>query len=185
MLSTDCSVGLFTSGAVRLSPLESGAVALRSGSGFGGAVRSRVLAVFAGVSASMTTLSSGVRGLFTGGSEQNFVARGDTGGLHLAFSAAIFGEYLRLGGIGVPDFWGLVCSGVLAVLFTVSSSCGASLALCSTEGAMFALSAEAGRTGVGLDSGVGAGAGTGAGEGSLAGVERLQVRVVVSLEGLS
>lgn len=113
------------------------------------------------------------------------VARGDTGGLHLAFSAAIFGEYLRLGGIGVPDFWGLVCSGVLAVLFTVSSSCGASLALCSTEGAMFALSAEAGRTGVGLDSGVGAGAGTGAGEGSLAGVERLQVRVVVSLEGLS
>lgn len=39
-----------------------------------------------------------------------------------------------------------------------------------------------------FDSGVGAGAGTGVGEGSdgsLAGVDRLQVRVVVSLEGLS
>lgn len=46
------------------------------------------------------------------------------------------------------------------------------------------------RTGVGgavFDSGVGAGAGAGmgVGEGSLAGVDRLQVRVVVSLEGLS
>lgn len=38
-----------------------------------------------------------------------------------------------------------------------------------------------------FDSGVGAGAGMGVGEGegSLAGVDRLQVRVVVSLEGLS
>lgn len=46
-------------------------------------------------------------------------------------------------------------------------------------------------TGVGsaaFDSGVGTGAGRGVGEGSdgsLAGVDRLQVRVVVSLEGLS
>lgn len=43
-------------------------------------------------------------------------------------------------------------------------------------------------TGVGgavLISGVGAGARIVVGEGSLAGVDRLQVRVVVSLEGLS
>lgn len=42
--------------------------------------------------------------------------------------------------------------------------------------------------GAAFDSGVGAGAGRGPGEGShgsLAGVDRLQVRVVVSLEGLS
>lgn len=39
--------------------------------------------------------------------------------------------------------------------------------------------------GAAFDSGVGAGARTRVGEGSLAGVDRLKVRVVVSLEGLS
>lgn len=64
------------------------------------------------------------------------------------------------------------------------------LPLCSTNGPILASTADMERTGVGgavFDSGVGAGAGAGmgVGEGSLAGVDRLQVRVVVSLEGLS
>ncbi len=65
------------------------------------------------------------------------------------------------------------------------------LPLFSINGAIFASTAEVVITGVGgavFDSGVGAGAGTGLGKGSagsLAGVDRLQVRVVVSLEGLS
>lgn len=63
--------------------------------------------------------------------------------------------------------------------------------LCSTNGATLASMAEVESRGVAgavFDSGVGAGAGRGVGEGSegsLAGVDRLQVRVVVSLEGLS
>lgn len=71
---------------------------------------------------------------------------------------------------------------------TFSCSSGALFALCSTNGAILAVTAEVDRRGVGgavLDSGVGAGAETGVGEGSLAGVDRLHVSVVVSLEGLS
>jgi len=62
------------------------------------------------------------------------------------------------------------------------------LPLCSSSGAILASTAVAEMTGVGgavFDSGVGAGAARGVGEGSLAGVDRLHVRVVVSLEGLS
>lgn len=73
-------------------------------------------------------------------------------------------------------------------MFIFSCSSGALLPLCSTNGAILASTSDVERTGVGgfvFDSGVGAGAGTGVGEGSLAGVDRLQVRVVVSLEGLS
>lgn len=75
------------------------------------------------------------------------------------------------------------------VFFSCSS--GVLLPLCSTNGAILASTADVVRRGVGgavFDSGVGAGAGIGVGEGSegsLAGVDRLQVRVVVSLEGLS
>lgn len=75
------------------------------------------------------------------------------------------------------------------VIFCGSS--GVLLPLCSTSGAILASTADVEMRGVGgavLDSGVGAGAGIGVGEGSegsLAGVDRLQVRVVVSLEGLS
>lgn len=70
------------------------------------------------------------------------------------------------------------------VIFCGSS--GVLLPICSTNGAILVSTADAERRGVGgavFDSGVGAG--TGVGEGSLAGVDRLQVRVVVSLEGLS
>lgn len=76
-------------------------------------------------------------------------------------------------------------------MVTVSCSSDVSRPLRSTNGAILASTAEEERTGVGgavFDSGVGAGAETGVGEGSegsLAGVDRLQVRVVVSLEGLS
>lgn len=69
-----------------------------------------------------------------------------------------------------------------------SCSSGELLPLCSTNGAILASTAEVEKRGLGgavFDSGVGAGADMGVGEGSLAGVDRLQVRVVVSLEGLS
>lgn len=72
----------------------------------------------------------------------------------------------------------LVFSGSSEVLPPLSSSNGAILASTAVEET----------TGVGgavLDSGVGAGAVSGVGEGSLARVDRLQVSVVVSLEGLS
>lgn len=75
------------------------------------------------------------------------------------------------------------------VFFSCSS--GGLLPLCSTSGAILASKLEVERMGVGgavFDSGVGAGAATRVGEGSegsLAGVDRLQVSVVVSLEGLS
>lgn len=73
------------------------------------------------------------------------------------------------------------------VIFSCSS--GGLLPLCSTNGAILASTAEVVMRGVGgavFDSGVGAGTRVGEGsEGSLAGVDRLQVRVVVSLEGLS
>lgn len=65
------------------------------------------------------------------------------------------------------------------------------LPLCSTKGAILASTALVEMVGVCVavfDSGFGAGAGRGVSEGSdgsLAGVDRLQVRVVVSLEGLS
>lgn len=71
---------------------------------------------------------------------------------------------------------------------TFSGSSGLLLPLCSTNGAILASMAEVEMKGAGgavFDSGVGAGARTRVGEGSLAGVDRLQVRVVVSLEGLS
>lgn len=73
------------------------------------------------------------------------------------------------------------------MLFVCGSS-GVLIPLCSTNGAILASTADVQSRGVGgavFDSGVGAGARTGVGEGSLAGVDRLQVRVVVSLEGLS
>lgn len=118
-------------------------------------------------------------------------ASGDTGGLLLVCRMASFGECLRFGGIGVPGFCGLVLSGVTGggVFFSCSSE--ASHPLCSTKGAILASMVDEEMMGVGraaFDSGVGAGAGRRVGEGSdgsLAGVDRLQVRVVVSLEGLS
>lgn len=76
-------------------------------------------------------------------------------------------------------------------MFFFSCSSGVLLPFCSTNGAILASTADVVRRGVGgavFDSGVGAGARIGVGEGSegsLAGVDRLQVRVVVSLEGLS
>lgn len=73
-------------------------------------------------------------------------------------------------------------------MFNFSCSSGVSLPLCSINGAILASTAAVETRELGravFDSGVGAGAGTGVGEGSLAGVDRLQVRVVVSLEGLS
>lgn len=73
-------------------------------------------------------------------------------------------------------------------MFNFSCSSGTSLPLCSISGAILASTAAVETRGGGgavFDSGVGAGARTGVGEGSLAGVDRLQVRVVVSLEGLS
>ena len=79
-------------------------------------------------------------------------------------------------------------SGVQGGVFIFSCSSGVILPLCSSKGAIFASTAVEEMVGVGgavLDSGVGAGAARGVGEGSLAGVDRLQVRVVVSLEGLS
>lgn len=72
------------------------------------------------------------------------------------------------------------------VIFSCSS--GALFPLCSSNGTILASTADEVTKGVGgavFDSGVGAGAWTGVGEVSLAGVDRLQVRVVVSLEGLS
>lgn len=125
------------------------------------------------------------------GEDGEDVANGDTGGLLLAWRAASFGECLRFGGIGVPDFCGLVRSGVTGGGAVFSGSSGSSRPLCSTKGAILASMVDEEMTGVGgaaFDSGVGAGAGRGVGEGSdgsLAGVDRLQVRVVVSLEGLS
>lgn len=145
---------------------------------------------------------SGLRGsLATGGLGARFLdskegedaASGDTGGLPLACRAASFGECLRFGGIGVPGFCGLVLSGVTGGGLVLSCSSEASSPLCSTKGAILASMVAEEMVGVGsaaFDSGVGAGAGARVGlgegsEGSLAGVDRLQVRVVVSLEGLS
>lgn len=72
-----------------------------------------------------------------------------------------------------------------ALLFP--SSPGALPPPCSTKGATLASTAEEETGGfggaAGFDSGVGAGAGPG--EGSLAGADRLLVRVVLSLHGLS
>lgn len=156
--------------------------------------------VCVGVSVSKATGSCCVGSLVTGGLGAGFLmsrvggddeegaASGDTGGLLLAFRAASLGECLRLGGIGVPDFCTLICSGVVGGVVLFGGSSGVVLPLCSTKGAILASTADVERTGVGgavFDSGVGAGTGMGVGEGSLAGVDRLQVRVVVSLEGLS
>ena len=69
------------------------------------------------------------------------------------------------------------------VIFSCSS--GVLTPDCSSNGAILASTAVVGVGGVVFNSGVGAGARMGVGEGSLAGVDRLQVRVVVSLEGLS
>lgn len=181
----------------KLRPL--GSDRLESGFGFGLVVAAGGGAARVRVWVSKATLGILVMGglgaarLVSGaGEDGEDVARGDTGGLLLAFRAASLGECLRLGGIGVPDFWGLVHSGVGGGVIFFSGSSGGSLFLCSTNGAILASTAEVEMMGVGgavLDSGVGAGAGAGTGEGSgggsLAGVDRLQVRVVVSLEGLS
>lgn len=189
---------LLVSTALRLNSLGYG-----SGLGFEAAVVAGEEAVFAGVSESKATAGGCMGGLVTGGLGAGFLvwkegegdgedtARGDTGGLTLAFSAASLGECLRFGGIGVSDFGALVRSGVQGGEVFFSFSSGVILALCSTNGAILASTAEVEINGVGgavFDSGVGAGARTGVGEGSegsLAGVDRLQVRVVVSLEGLS
>ena len=64
----------------------------------------------AGVSMFKATVSGCVVSLVTGGLGAGFLvfgedaARGETGGLFLAFRAASLGECLRFGGIGVPDF---------------------------------------------------------------------------------
>lgn len=112
LLSTVWSTGW----SLRLHPLESGAVGLQCGSGFGGAVVARVEAVCAGVSVFKATVFGCVESLVTGGLGAGFlvftagkddgedVARGETGGLLLAFRAASLGECLRLGGIGAPGF---------------------------------------------------------------------------------
>lgn len=202
-LSTWLPGSLLVSTALRLNSVGSEAVGYGSGLGFEAAVVAREEAVFAGVSVSEATAGGCMGGLVTGGLGAGFLvwkegeddgedtARGDTGGLTLAFSAASLGECLRLGGIGVSDFGALVCSGVQGGEVFFSFSSGVTLALCSTNGAILASTAEVEINGVGgavFDSGVGAGARTGVGEGSegsLAGVDRLQVRVVVSLEGLS
>lgn len=139
---------------------------------------------------SLVTGGPGARFLVSGvGGEDDDAARGETGGLFFfAFRAASLGECLRLGGIGAPGFWGRGDSGVQGGVFTFSSSSGGIVPLCSSRGAILALTALEEMTGVGgpvLDSGVGAGAARGVGEGSLARVDRLHVRVVVSLEGLS
>lgn len=196
--STDGFGLLLMSEAVRLHPLGSGSDA-------GGAVLARVEAACAGVLESSVTAEECIGGLATGGLGAGFlaskvgehdekdVASGDTGGLPLEFRAIILGECLRFGGIGVPDFWATVRStagegtggGALFFSFSLVSL----LPLRSTNGAILASTAEVDITGVGgavIDSGVGAGTGVGEGSvGSLAGVDRLQVRVVVSLEGLS
>lgn len=110
------STGLSVSKKVRLCPLESGAGGLESGSGFGGAVFDRVEAVCAGVSVFKAAVFGCVVSLVIGGLGAGFlvsrlgendgedVARGETGGLFLAFRAASLGECLRFGGMGVPDF---------------------------------------------------------------------------------
>lgn len=157
--------------------------------------------VCTGVSVSKTTGAGLTGSLVTGGLGACFLlskegedaeedaASGDTGGLLLACRAASFGECLRFGGIGVPDFCGLVLSGVTGggVFFSCSSE--ASHPLCSTKGAILDSMLDEEMMGVGsaaFDSGVGAGRRVAEGsDGSLAGVDRLQVRVVVSLEGLS
>lgn len=198
------AVGLFSpsgrSPALR-SPV-SGAAGFDLGSGLEGTVFVRDGAFCAG--GSVSTVFGFMGSLFIGGRGAGFlgsndgeeeaedVASGDTGGLPLAFRAASFGECLRFGGIGVSDFGARVPSGVLGGGVTfLSCSSAVLLLLRSTNGAILASTAEVEMSGAGgpvFDSGVGAGARTGVGEGSegsLAGVDRLQVRVVVSLEGLS
>lgn len=177
-------------------PVGSGAAAWDSDSGLDGREPACT-----GVSESETTRAGLTGSLLTGGLGARFLvskegedaeeaaANGDTGGLLLACRAASFGECLRFGGIGVPDFCGLVLSGVTAGGAIFSSSSEASPPLCSTKGAILASMVDDEMMAVGsaaFDSGVGAGANRGEGsDGSLAGVDRLQVRVVVSLEGLS
>jgi hypothetical protein len=123
-----------------------------------------------------------------GEAEGEEVASGDTGGLPLAAAAIArsLGEFLRFGGIGVVGFGDSAVRSGGGVIF--SSPLRASFPPFSTKGAILAVTSEVEISDFGgavLDSGVGAGAGTGVGEGSLAGAERLQVRVVVSLLGLS
>lgn len=186
-----------------LRSLTSEAAGFDWGSGLEGTVFVRGGAFCAG--GSVSTVFGFMGSLFIGGRGAGFfgskdgeeeaedVASGDTGGLPLAaFRAASFGECLRFGGIGVSDFRALVPSGVLGGGVTfLSCSSAVLLLLRSTNGAILASTAEVEMSGAGgpvFDSGVGAGARTGVGEGSegsLAGVDRLQVRVVVSLEGLS
>lgn len=113
-LSTFDSAGSFGSKAVKLR--ESGASGLKSGSGFGGAAFAGEGAVCAGVSAFRMAVFGCVVSLVTGGLGAGLLvsgvvgedpedrARGETGGLLLAFRAASLGECLRFGGIGVPGF---------------------------------------------------------------------------------
>lgn len=185
-----------------LCSLASGAAGFDLGSGLEGTVFVRGGAFCAGRSVSTVFgfmgswfiggRGAGFLGSKDGEEEAEDVASGDTGGLLLAFRAASFGECLRFGGIGVSDLGALVPSGVLGGGMTFLSCSSAMLLLLrSTNGAILASTAEVEMSGAGgpvFDSGVGAGARTGVGEGSegsLAGVDRLQVRVVVSLEGLS
>lgn len=112
LLSPVWSTGL----SVRLHPLESGPAGLQCGSGCGGAVVARVEAVCAGVSVFKATVFGCVASLVTGGLGAGFLvlkvgeddgedeARGETGGLLLAFKAASLGECRRFGGIGAPGF---------------------------------------------------------------------------------
>ncbi len=72
-------------------------------------------AVCAGVSVSKATLCGCMGTCVTGGlgagflvskvgEDEEVAASGETGGLPLAFRAASFGECLRFGGMGAPDF---------------------------------------------------------------------------------
>lgn len=103
-VSSVWSAGVFVvSKAVRLLPPGSGAVVSESGSGFGGAASE---ATVCGCMGSLPTGGLGARLLVSSvgeGGDEDAIS-GDTGGLPFAFRAASLGEFLRFGGIGVPDF---------------------------------------------------------------------------------
>lgn len=95
-------------------------------------------------------------------------------------------EFRRLGGIGIGDFLGDLGLTVALTAVAYISALGELSPRRSNRGATLAVMSEVEMKGVGgavLDSGVGAGAG--AGRGSVARPDRLQVRAVLSLEGLS
>lgn len=91
-------------------------------------------------------------------------------------------EFRRLGGIGIGDFLGDLGLSVALTAVAYISALGELSPRRSNRGATLAVMSEVEMKGVGgavLDSGVGAG------RGSVARPDRLQVRAVLSLEGLS